>query len=561
MARWDGAWDPPAGRRNEEDKMRKLKLLLYAGTMAGALGGAAFAVEQPPSDGSTPTGPIQSPTGVGMVTTTSGFQEVGSTYTGGEGQQYTPGASSYNLSPFSTPAPGTAQIRIDLQTVMLGEGGWWTGMNGSGVGTTAVLNGATTAALGNKQAPYGITGYVRLDIAMDGMSKSGIRYGLFSEIRENTLNPNSAVGTAGASASGTGSGFANSSASSSGTSALNTQQTLYVRQAWIYFGTDTMGLIRVGQGFSANSLMQTGLNDEFDTGGWVGAQAGGILPGATGPTWPWADSGNEYQAARIAYLSPVIAGFDVVSSFAPNNAPATSGGDTCSTVYTGCVTQSSSNAAGDLGRYRNEFEIGLRYRNAFGPIGLAASAVYTVSGATNPGPFAPLGAVGTPAGPTNALRYNGLNMGMVGAEVTINKYLAIGANTLFGAYNGSWGLQSKAPYCLSATVCQGSETTAIAWVAGARFTIPSLPSTIGGSFFDYKYQGQPGLPTQRTSAGIDLGATYGLGPGAVIIAEYLWGYNYQGGYNFLTNASTGVTAGQNNKVWEQIALLGIGLRF
>ena len=73
-------------------------------------------------------------------------------------------------------------------------------------------------------------------------------------------------------------------------------------------------------------------------------------------------------------------------------------------------------------------------------------------------------------------------------------------------------------------------------MAGARFTIPQLPSTIGGSFFDYKYQGQPGLPTQRTSAGLDLGATYGLGPGAVLVAEYLWGYNYQGGYNFLTNA-------------------------
>jgi hypothetical protein len=530
--------------------------------MAGALGGAAFAIEQAPSDGSTPTGPIQSPTGVGMVTTTSGFQEVGSSYTGGQGQQYSPGGSAYNSSPFSTPAPGTAILRMDLQTVMMGQGAWWTGMNGSGNATVSTLNGAATSALGNKQAPYAIIGYVRLDMAIDGMSKAGIRYGAFTEIRENTLNPNSAIGTTGGgSVSGTGSGYAASSASASGTSGLNTQQTLYVRQAWAYVGTDTAGIVRIGQGFSANALMQTGLNDEFDAGGWVGWQAGGIAPSATGPTWPWADSGNEYQAARIGYLSPVLAGFDFVTTFAPNNAPATSGGDTCSSVYTGCVTQTTSNAAGDLGRYRNEFEAGLRYRNAFGPIGLAVSGVYTISAPTNPGPSASLGAAGTPAGATNALRYNGLNMGMIGAEVTINKYLAIGANTLFGDYNGSWGLQSKAPYCLSATLCQGSATTAIAWVAGARFTIPQLPSTIGGSFFDYKYQGQPGLPTQRTSAGIDLGATYGLGPGAVLIAEYLWGYNYQGGYNFLTNADTGATAGQNNKVSEQILVAGIALRF
>ena len=150
--------------------------------------------------------------------------------------------------------------------------------------------------------------------------------------------------------------------------------------------------------------------------------------------------------------------------------------------------------------------------------------------------------------------------------MTINRYLAIGANTMFGDFNGQWGLQNKAgpgsaAYCLSATACQTSETTAIAWVAGARYTIPQLPATLGGSFFDYKYQGQPGLPTQRTSAGLDLGATYGIGPGAVLLAEYMWGYNYQGGYNFLTNADTGPTASQNNKVQEQIAMLGIALRF
>jgi len=518
--------------------------------MAGALGGAAFAIEQPPSDGSTPTGPIQSPTGTGMVTTTGGFQEVGSPYTGGMGQQYTPLASGYNLSPFSTPAPGTAIVRVDLQTVMYGEASWWTGMNGSGVSNTAVLNGVTTTGLGNKQAPYAIIGYVRLDLGIDGMSKSGIRYGAFTEIRENTLNPNSAVGTAGSTVSGTGGGLNAASTTSSGTSALNTQQTLYVRQAWAYIGTDTLGLIRIGQGFSANSLMQTGLNDEFDAGGWVGMQAGGISPSATGPTWPWADSGNEYQAARIAYLSPVMAGFDVVTSFAPNNAPATSGGNTCSSVFTGCITQSTSNIASDLARYRNEFEIGLRYRNAFGPIGLAVSGVFTISAPTNPGP-------GTSVNTPTSVHYNGLEMGMVGAEITVNKYLAIGANTLFGNYNGSWGLQNK-PVCVTVgTLCQGSTTTAIAWVAGARYTIPQLPSTVGGSFFDYKYQGQPGLPTQRTSAGLDVGATYVLGPGAILLAEYLWGYNYQGDFNFLTAA---VGPG-NNKVQEQILMAGIALRF
>ena len=83
-----------------------------------------------------------------------------------------PVASAYNSSPFSTPAPGTAIVRVDLQTVMAVEGAWWTGMNGSGVGgfpaTVASTNGAiagANAALGNKQAPYAIVGYVRLEPA------------------------------------------------------------------------------------------------------------------------------------------------------------------------------------------------------------------------------------------------------------------------------------------------------------------------------------------------------------------------------------------------------------
>jgi hypothetical protein len=498
-----------------------------------------------------------------MVTTTSGFQEVGSAYTGGQGEQYTPTTSSYNASPWSTPAPGTVNVRVDLRLDSFVHLSWWTGMNGSGVSNTAVLNGVTTAAAGNKQAPYGINGFVRIDLGLDGMTKNGIRYGAFTEIRQNTLNPNSTVGSGGASTTSSGAATSNITTSpSSGSSSFNGQNTLYVRAAWAYIGTDRLGIIRIGQGFSANALLKLGLNDEFDDAGWIGQQAGGISPAAIGPTWPWADSGNEYMAARIAYLSPVIAGIDLVTSFAPNNLPMTSAGNTCSSVYTGCITQSTSNAVGDLGRYRNQFEIGLRYRNAFGPIGFAVSGVYTVSAATNAGPNGGSPLLASAAGSGGSpLRFNGLNMGMVGAEISINKYLAIGANTQFGAYNGSWGLQPKAGYCVAVGVCQTSTTTAIAWVVGARYTIPSLPSTIGGSFFQYKYQGQPGLPTQRVSAGLDLGATYGLGPGAVLIAEYLWGYNQQGGFNFLTNASTGSTANQNNKVWEQIVLTGISLRF
>ena len=417
--------------------------------MAGVLSGSAAAVEAPPSDGSTPTGPIQSPTGVGMVTTSSGFQEVGSPYTGGQGQQYSPLASAYNSSPFSTPAPGTAILRVDLQTVMYGEGAWWTGMNGSGVGGySAALNGAITERRGQQ------AGTLRDRRLCPPRPGHGRHEQERHPLRCLHRNPRKhAEPELGGRHHRRRIGFRHRQRICQlqrhlvGHLGLNTQQTLYVRQAWAYVGTDTVGIFRIGQGFSSNSLMQTGLNDEFDAGGWVGCRPAACHPRRPARPGRGRTCGNEYQAARIGYLSPVFAGFDSVVSFAPNNAPATSAGDTCSTVFTGCISQSTSNAAGDLGRYRNEFEIGLRYRNAWGPIGLAASGIYTVSAATNPGPTAPLGAAGTPAGANNALRYNGLNMGMVGAEVTINRYMAIGANTMFGDFNGSWGLQNKAPYC------------------------------------------------------------------------------------------------------------------
>src|SRR3984885_8913772 len=130
--------------------MRTLRWALYLVMIAGVLSGTAFAVEIPPSDGSTPTGPIQSPTGVSMITTASGFTEITGPYAAGYGQQYTAVGAGYNTSPFSTPAPGTAIVRLDLQTLMYGEGAWWTGMNGSGVSgypaNSSAANGAIAGA-------------------------------------------------------------------------------------------------------------------------------------------------------------------------------------------------------------------------------------------------------------------------------------------------------------------------------------------------------------------------------------------------------------------------------
>jgi hypothetical protein len=492
--------------------------------MLSLAAGAAHADRFPPNNPGNPN----TVTGTGVVTLPSGFIENGSPYTGGQGME------GETAAPFSNPNPGTINMRVNTFVNEFPMASWWTGMNGSGT---------PAANAGNKQQAYGIYGWIRVDLGVDGMTKNGIRYGAFTEIRENnttglTANPTYTSGA------GLTSNFGQSA------SADSSDNTLYVRHAFAYIGTDQIGIIRIGTGFAADTLLETGLNDEFGIGGWI-SFASSNIPSNIVPVWPWADEGAQYMAGRIAYLSPVIAGFDAVVAFAPNNSGPFDGSG-CTAPYggVGCATQSSSTFAGDIGRYRNQFGIGLRYRNAFGPVGLAASGIWTTSGKVNPGPFVTTsgGAVGTgtPAATLSTVRYNGENIGNVGAEVSFNKTIAVGGNVMWGAYNGNWGLQPV------------GGATAVAWTAGAKWTIPAMPVTLGANYFNYKYQGQPGIPTQRVSQGIDVAATYGIGPGIVLLAEYAWGQNYQGDYDFLTG-TTGTTAG--NKVQAQVATAGISIRF
>jgi hypothetical protein len=85
--------------------------------------------------------------------------------------------------------------------------------------------------------------------------------------------------------------------------------------------------------------------------------------------------------------------------------------------------------------------------------------------------------------------------------------------------------------------------------------------TVGAYYFNYKSQGQIGLPTQRTDQGLDMAAVYGMGPGVVLIAEYAWGQRYQGAYNFLTSNAAGTDFLANNKVHANVFTVGMSVRF
>ena len=484
--------------------MNKLRLLLSAGAMLSLVAGTANAGRLMGMQGDP-----NSVTGTGVVTMPNGFIENGSPYTGGQGLE------GESAAPFSKPEPGTINMRVNSFVNEFPMAMWWTGQDGKGTGTI------------NKQQSYGVYGWIRVDIGVDGMTKNGIRYGAFTEIRENNTTALGGAGgggvTAGASVA---SSFAQSAAGDSG------DNTLYVRHAFVYIGTDQLGMLRIGSVVNAMTLFEVGMNDEFDIGGWI-SLSGAIAPAQAVPTWPWADNGGAYMAQGIAYLSPVFAGFDFGVSFEPNNSTPLDGSG-CLAGYVGCGTQSSSTLGADQGRYRNMINLAGRYRNTFGPIGLAASAIWTKSGK-----------VDVAGGPQ---AFNAMDIIDLGAEVSINKTISLGGNVFWGDFNNNWALQPV------------GGRNALAWTIGAKYTMPAAPITLGINYFHYDYAGSwtsaspVTVSRTRTSQGIDVGATYGLGPGVVLLAEYAWGQQHQGGVNLLggpgpatynTTTAQAITAGMS----------------
>jgi hypothetical protein len=490
--------------------MQSLRLLMFAGAILSLAAGSAYAGRIMDVEGNPNT-----PTGTGLVTGLSGFQEMGSPYQGGEGLE------TETAVPFSVPAPGTVNMRINSFVNEFPMMSWFSGQNG---------NGTPASNAGNKLQGFGIYGWIRVDLGIDGQTKNGIKYGAFTEIREN--NTTNVTG----STTSASSGFAQSA---SGDSSDNT---LYVRHASVYLGTDQLGFLRIGTGIAAQTLFETGLSDDFDIGGWNSLVSSNIPSNMT-PIWPWADDGQQYMAAAMTYVTPVIAGFDGGISFIPNNSTPFDGSG-CSEPFggVGCATQSSSQDLGDFeNRYRNEVSLALRYRNVFGPIGFDMSGIWSVSGRVN--------SVTAPGALTAAQNYKGLDIGDVGAEFTINHAWNISGNVMWGNFNGAWALQPE------------GGSSALAWVVGTRYTIMQAPLTLGAYYFNYNYNGlatpRPVGVGQRNSRGLDVGAVYGLGPGVVLIAEYAWGQNSQTGFDFLTNEN----GPNSNTVWAQVLTAGMSVRF
>jgi predicted porin len=348
---------------------------------------------------------------------------------------------------------------------------------------------------GTKYSGGGLGGYMRLYPGFDGVAANGLQYGAQAEIRENT--------------------------SSNGSDASS--ETLYVLREFGYIGLPQAGLVRFGQQEGALYLFDTGRfeggPEGFDDGGWNGDIQNFFVNSSARPVYPFTWSNSTRATDKIDYISPSWSGLSFGLSFEPNQTAAN---------YSPAVT--SSTTATDL--RRNTLEVGARYKQKFGDLGLNMSGGFMTA--------APVAYTGTEKA---GLPYQGLDVGSFGMTLSYAGFV-VGGNTKFGNMNG----QFEPNY-------EGG-ANAVGWLAGGSYN--TGPLTVGASYFVYDSQGDWSSPTTegtRREYGAAAGATYLVVPGLKLFASYLYGGRHQEGYNFLS----GKAGSANNDTMAQVFAIGTWL--
>jgi predicted porin len=247
-----------------------------------------------------------------------------------------------------------------------------------------------------------------------------------------------------------------------------------------------------------------------------------------------ASGGN--NASAIGYYSPQFFGFDIGVSYAPNNgnlnAQCGGGGAT----FARCDRASSSADANTVGRLRNQFDVMLRYRGTFGPVGLTAS-----------GGFRTADKVEFPA-PAPAI-FKRVTAGIVGAEITWAG-LTVGGITTFGPYNRDFTALPKSAPGLK-------NRNAFSWQLGAAYTIGAI--TVGAAYHELRTEGTILAGTgKQKEQGFGLGASYALAPGLALFAEYIYSKVSESGIDFIDDA---FKPGVQQSFKANVGLLGIGIQW
>ncbi len=457
------------------------------------------------------------------------------------------------------PTPGTVVIRLNGKVYADFDSSWGTGLQ-TPAHTIVPASGATPNAAGYKLNPLGVASYFRLYPGIDGMATNGMRYGAAVEIRENfeggnSFSVSSATATTPVSTtittnlpSGTATSGTNASASG-----VSSAETLFVRRAFVYLGTDQLGIIRLGQGDGLPGIYDaTGI---FTIGSWDGGignlnNAGfqASTPNQYLLSWPFlSGNGTEYGNNKIVYLSPSYFGVDVGLEFAPSEGNILSDSSTsspyqvgpCNTASANCVNVTSGT---DSSRWINRFGLGGRFIENVGGAVLQGYGEWIISGkATNgaavaAGPadlkahpaVAGLASGGTAAG---GLLYDGQNFFNGGLAATMMG-VTLNGDFTFGRTNGSNAMVTTGGAPMSAVLL------------GASYAFGQFAFGVDGAMIDSQGSVEMTHVSQRHEFAVAVGGVYKIAPGINLALEYQYEQKHQGGFNFNTGANN-VTTGNN----------------
>jgi len=413
-------------------------------------------------------------------------------------------------------------------------------------GTTPPLRlPANTAAPGGvyKQNPQSFQGYVRIYPGVDAMATNGLRYGAGVEIRENWGSTTPAGG----------------SLNSTSASSVTSNQTIFIRRAFVYAAGANWGIVRLGQADGVLGIFDNGvtsMQSVSPSGGMNGSDVQTPIPSNAYMPFPfYAQNGIEYGNDKIVYLSPSFAGIDIGLEYAPSNNNAEEqglcgDGTTTNPSALGvngvnaatCSTTSSSPLASDAIRYTNEVEAGARYQGTLGPVAVLAHGTYMGTGIvdfTGTPPSVAANA-GNPHGWNG--KYRPLSIFQGGVAVTVAG-LTVGGLVNTGAMNNN-GQGSPSP--------EGG-VNQTAFIIGFQYNIGAFSA--GFAYEQADSQGSANLVgvSQRHEWGLNPGVDYLVAPGLKVFAEYFYGQRHQGDFNFATGA---VGSAAYNDVRAQALLVG-----
>jgi hypothetical protein len=407
----------------------------------------------------------------------------GSAAAGGLSTLYAPNSDA-------VPTPGNVVIRLN-------------GRIEADIGLT--YSTGNSVAGGAKVNPVAFGQFARLYPGFDGLSANGLRYGAAIELRQN---------------------FTNAGAGSSA-SAQSSAQTVFVRRAFTYLGSDQTGIIRLGMGDGVISIFDPCI---FTSGCWdagSGNIGGGDIQAigvgnAQGVSFAnLSGQGAEYDSSKIVYLSPQIFGFDLGVDFSPAAGNGLQYPTGCTAANATCVGVTSG---GPATTWYDRVTVGLRYMYNFGPVDFKTYGLYSTASKES----------GVPAA---AVHYDNLSFYKFGAAVTAMNITAA-VDYIGGAINNQLSMRPSGGASLNSVVM--------------GLTYANGPITLGTNAEIITDQGDAALvgKTQRRQFVASVGGNYKLAPGLQLVAEYAYSQRYQGGENFFT----GAPGAANNNVHSNVFL-------